>query len=194
MILNKSKTAAWFVSNCNAFSKRDELTKKLQKYIDIDVYGRCGNLVCPEKDPENKCEKMINSTYKFYLSFENALCIDYVTEKLFRTMHNYVIPVVFNGADMNRFVPPYSVINANDFETVEDLADYLKFLSKDLDEYKKYFWWKKHYKIVEDGDSVAYCNLCKKINEMNVKHKKQVYVDILKWWYEDSCTKTRIKF
>lgn len=192
MLLNKSKTAAWFVSNCNAFSKRDKLTRELQKYIDVDVYGKCGTLEC-EEDSSNKCEKMLNSTYKFYLSFENALCIDYVTEKLFRAMKNYVIPVVFNGAVMNRFIPQNSVINANDFETVEDLANYLQFLSNDLEEYKKYFWWKKHYKVIED-EKIAYCNLCKKVNEMNVKHKQQVYVDLSKWWYEDSCTKTRIKF
>ena len=30
--------------------------------------------------------------YRFYLSFENSVCADYVTEKFFRILHYNVIP------------------------------------------------------------------------------------------------------
>lgn len=186
MIAGKTKTAAWFVSHCNPHSRRDDLTKKLKKYIDVDVYGRCGTLECPVEENE-KCEKMLNSTYKFYFSFENSLCTDYVTEKLFHAMEKNIIPVVFNGADMTNFVPPKSVINANDYETVEDLAQYLKFLSNDLTEYQNYFWWKKYYKVSKNSFKHGFCNLCMKINEMKSHRKKQVYEDISDWWYSGTC-------
>lgn len=192
MIESKTKTAVWFVSHCNAHSNRDELTKKLQKYIDVDVYGRCGPKECLASE-QDRCDKMLNSTYKFYFSFENSLCTDYVTEKLFRAMEKNIIPVVFNGADMTHFVPPKSVINANDFETVEELAVYLKFLSNDLDEYKKYFWWKKYYKLMQHSFSYGFCNLCIKVNEINRNYKKQTYENILDWWYEGTCSESKIK-
>ena len=38
---------------------------------------------------------MINNAYKIYLAFENSICEDYVTEKLYRTMQlGGIIPVV----------------------------------------------------------------------------------------------------
>lgn len=193
IITNKTKTAAWFVSHCNSHSKRDDLTRKLQKYIDVDVYGRCGLKKC-SRNEKDKCDKMLNSTYKFYFSFENSLCIDYVTEKLFYAMENNIIPVVFNGADMENFVPPKSVINVNDFKNVEELAEYLKFLSNDHQAYMDYFWWKKYYKIDSDLKFHGFCNLCIKVNEMRRNHKKQVYEDIAKWWYDDTCKEKKIKF
>jgi alpha-1,3-fucosyltransferase len=51
----------------------------------------CGNLTCPSdikmgnsKFHVNRgCFFHIEKHYKFYLSFENSLCSEYVTEKLF---------------------------------------------------------------------------------------------------------------
>lgn len=78
----KTKMAAWFVSNCFSHSKRDEMVQKLKKYVDVDIYGDCGTKKCPRTD-EEECRKMAATKYKFYLSFENSLCLDYVTEKYF---------------------------------------------------------------------------------------------------------------
>jgi hypothetical protein len=38
----KSKEVAWFLTNCNSPSKRNEMTKELQKYISVDIFGPCG--------------------------------------------------------------------------------------------------------------------------------------------------------
>jgi hypothetical protein len=83
----KTKMAVWFVSNCRTVvSSRNELVKELQKYIAIDVYGTCGNLTCPKNQDESyesteQCRDLAATQYKFYLSLENSLCRDYVTEK-----------------------------------------------------------------------------------------------------------------
>jgi glycoprotein 3-alpha-L-fucosyltransferase len=37
---NKTKKVAWFVSNCGAKNLRLEYGKELQKYIQVDIYGR----------------------------------------------------------------------------------------------------------------------------------------------------------
>lgn len=76
----KTKMAAWFVSNCASHSKRNEMVRELKKYVDVDVYGDCGTKKCP-RNKEDECRKMVSRKYKFYLSLENSLCLDYVTEK-----------------------------------------------------------------------------------------------------------------
>ena len=42
----KTKTAFWIASHCPTEIKRENYVKALQKYIDVDVYGDCGNLTC----------------------------------------------------------------------------------------------------------------------------------------------------
>ena len=68
---------------------------------------------------------LLGDKYKFYLSFENALCKDYISEKFFKVLNQNVIPVVFNGANMSTVAPPHSYINVADFPTIEKLVAYL---------------------------------------------------------------------
>ncbi|XP_050688362.1 alpha-(1,3)-fucosyltransferase C-like [Eriocheir sinensis] len=81
----KTKLAAWFVSHCDTESGRNRLVKTLQRRVTVDIYGNCGSLKCT-KTTERSCYEMLNMTYKFYLSFENSLCRDYITEKLFNIL------------------------------------------------------------------------------------------------------------
>jgi alpha-1,3-fucosyltransferase len=183
---NKTKMISWIVSNCKS-THRQKLVEKLQTFVDVDIYGKCGNLTCAEKSIFRiQCFKQ----YKFYLSFENTLCADYVTEKVYKVMNDLVVPVVFNGADMNRFLPPMSYIDANSFETVEDLAIYLKFLSDNPKEYVKYFWWKKHYQVLNWYQNDL-PNICKKVRFFQSKRKS--YKDIQSWFSEGSI-EPKIKF
>ena len=78
----KTKKVAWFVSNCHAINGRLEYANELAKYIDVDIYGKCGKKKCPRREHE-KCEQLLSNDYKFYLAFENSHCRDYITEKFF---------------------------------------------------------------------------------------------------------------
>jgi alpha-1,3-fucosyltransferase len=192
---NKNRSVAWFVSNCYARSNRKDLVSDIGKLIDVDIYGRCGKLQCPVDD--QKCLDMLTDHYKFYLSFENSLCKDYVTEKLYRPLTQYVIPVVFNGGNTSRFAPPKSYINANDYTTVEDLVKYLKYLIDNPKEYVKYFWWKQHYKI-KSHPTFPYtlCDICKKFNDDNFMEARH-QIESIDSWYRDPnmCNQnSRIKF
>ena len=108
-------------------------------------------------------------------------------------MNSLIIPVIYAGVDLSRFLPPKSYIDANSFETVEQLGKYLKFLDENPKEYVKYFWWKKTYKILRD-DSINVCEICKKLNEPNLHVKQNIYLDINKWFGRNSCTEPTIKF
>ena len=55
--------------------------------MDVDVYGKCGNLSNAELDRVD-AEHRLEAAYGFYLALENALCQDYVTEKFFRFICN----------------------------------------------------------------------------------------------------------
>ena len=55
--------------------------KSLQNYMPVDIYGDCGTHKCPD---DMSCFQYISDNYKFYISFENSLCTDYVTEKFFQ--------------------------------------------------------------------------------------------------------------
>lgn len=81
--VGKNKKVAWFVSNCYAMSNRLAYAKELAKHILVDIYGYCGNLSCPRSSNEKECYKMLEKDYKFYLAFENARCLYYITEKFF---------------------------------------------------------------------------------------------------------------
>lgn len=191
--MNKTRTIAWFVSNCNADSKRQNLVNKMKEYIDVDIYGGCGDSKCYG----NECDDLLTYTYKFYLSFENSLCKDYVSEKLYRSLYKYSIPIVFNGAkNMNYFAPPKSMINAQDFDTVVELANYLHFLMENPREYIKYFWWKRYYKAKEHPVfRYTFCDLCMKMNDQEFMSQKHIYKSINSWVRDNMCNQTaKIEF
>ena len=93
----RSKPIAWFVSICNAPSQRTRFVKQLMEYVPVDIYGQCGNLKCP-KTNWYKCMRDISRKYKFYLAFENTLCDEYVTEKLWKTFQFNMVPIVLGAA------------------------------------------------------------------------------------------------
>ena len=83
--LGPRKPVAWLVSNCQTASHRELYVKELQKYVPVDVFGKCGEpLKCTKGRDE--CFVEIAESYKFYLSFENSICEDYVTEKFFNIL------------------------------------------------------------------------------------------------------------
>ena len=163
--VKRPKLVAWFVSHCNVQSKRDQFTKQLQKYIPVDIYGRCGTLKCKD---HGDCYKMLEREYKFYLSFENAFCADYITEKVWNILKLDIVPVVRGGGDYKAALPPGSYINVEDFSSVKALADYLLMLSKNDVMYRQYFEWKKHFEVVS-GNYKAYvhCQVCAFLNRFS---------------------------
>ena len=107
-------TVAWMVSNCLTESNREGFVEDLRKHIDIDIYGNCykgepgiinkailhlkpsDSLKCGKEKAED-CWNEISEKYMFYLSFENSICRDYVTEKFWEPLRRNIIPVVLGN-------------------------------------------------------------------------------------------------
>ena len=73
---------SWSVTNCKDQNGRLAYARKLSEYINVDIFGSCGPLKCSRKNA-SACYDILNKDYKFYLSFENSACMDYITEKLY---------------------------------------------------------------------------------------------------------------
>ena len=177
----KTKLVAWFVSHCSTGIRREEYVRQLSKFIPVDIYGSCGNLTCG-CDNKSLCLEMLRSDYKFYLAFENSLCPDYVTEKLFQTLMYDTVPVVLGGVDYDRFAPPHSFIDVRQFESAKQLADYLLLLDLSDHLYARYFDWKRHYEI-QFPYMNGWCDLCRMAHQSSVLPRKS-YPDIKTWWLE----------
>ena len=158
--------------------------------MQLDIYGDCGTLNC-NKGSTTECYHMLEQNYKFYLSFENSYCDDYVTEKFFSILKFQIVPIVFGGANYSSKAPPGSYIDARKFESAQELANYLKILDADDTLYQKYFYWKQYYQIRNNNYDIqlSMCGLCARLH---FDQANKVYHNIEKWWVLDShCKKNR---
>lgn len=180
---NKTKTAVWFVSNCeSSHSGRIELVERLQGFIDVDIYGRCGTLRCPRSSHKD-CMRLVESKYKFYLSLENSFCLDYITEKFYDVMRHRIVPIVIDlHGHYELIAPPHSFINAARFSSVRQLADYLQLLDRNDTLYNEYFEWRNNYVVREN---TGMCHLCAALHHHRHQEPK-VYRNFTDWWLSRS--------
>lgn len=183
---NSSKSAVWLVSHCKTASKRENYVSRMQKYMKIDVIGRCTNnrLVC---DKGKYCDQYIVRTYKFYLAFENSLCTDYITEKAFRWYDSDIVIVVRGARFYDKYLPKGTYINTDDFDGPEELGKYLNDLSSNPEDYLNILKMKDMFRAVQPLDLIqlGYCNLCYRLN--NLKHYRKVASHLHEWWDNNVC-------
>ena len=185
---------AWLMSHCVTRGNREKVRPALKRFMRVDIYGKCyTNQTCgdssnkspsrreAERDPYESCKRQVARSHKFYLAFENSLCSDYVTEKFFHFLHHDIIPVTFGGADYAALAPPHSYINALDFDSVADLAAYLRQLHEDDARYAEYFWWKDYYEARDVRFSPGpICSLCRRLHQRPLG--SSLYEDLPAWW------------
>src|SRR5690606_26281037 len=127
----KTSTAAvaMFQSSNVNLSGRDRFMKELSQQIEVHSYGRFMNnraLEGSDRGRETKIETI--GRYPFCIAFENSVCDDYVTEKLYDPLWAGTVPVYFGAPNVADFAPRHSYIDATNFSGPRELAAYLRHL------------------------------------------------------------------
>ncbi|CAL8130857.1 unnamed protein product [Orchesella dallaii] len=165
--VGKTKMAAAFISNCNSINRRLKFAHQLQRYVNVDIYGFCGELEC-FKYKQEECFAMLKKEYHFFLSFENTNCRDYITEKLFiNAFENDIIPIVLGAHpdDYKATCPEKSYIHVEDFENPKALANYMQHLVENPVEYNSYFRWKGTGEFI---DTHFFCRICAMVHYADI--------------------------
>ncbi|ELU12069.1 hypothetical protein CAPTEDRAFT_44978, partial [Capitella teleta] len=137
---NKTKMAAWIVSNCNSDSRREVYVDELRKYVQVDEYGACGtDTHCGTYPKGAECiDRLLEKDYKFYLAFENGFCSEYYTEKIGKILDLNVIPVVMGSINYTEILPKDAFIDFKDFRSAAQLAKFLIYLDSNDTLYNEY--------------------------------------------------------
>nr|XP_039248418.1 4-galactosyl-N-acetylglucosaminide 3-alpha-L-fucosyltransferase 9-like [Styela clava] len=176
----KTKKSLVVVSDCAQHSvakQRIRLIKKIiAKGYELEGYGGCfpkqGKFADGAKRDSQEFFRAIRA-YKFYFSFENSYhCKDYITEKFFKNaFHSYTVPVVWGATkkDYLAFAPAGSFIYAEDFETSNELIEYLRYLDQNATAYLEYFQWHNMDPDMVPGcKSIGrICQLCRALYGIN---------------------------
>ncbi|XP_065307674.1 alpha-(1,3)-fucosyltransferase C-like isoform X2 [Dermacentor albipictus] len=175
--LNQTRLVAWAASHCRTASRREKFVDALRKHMAVDAFGSCGNLACP---PNEDCFARIGERYYFYLALENAVCRDYVTEKLYNALQHDMVPVVM-GRYAASLAPPGCCIDALRFASPERLAAYLKAVAANATQYQSYFAWRKTHEV-RYHRFADHCVLCEALSRARPDERK-TYEDIIEWWH-----------
>ena len=179
IIRSKKGLVAWAVSDCNGV--REKYVLKLQEYVNVTVFGKCKTKFKNQDtcfSGTQECAKKL-SEFKFYLAFENSFCEDYVTEKYWNNaLEHDSVPIVFGKNYDAKVAIPGSYINVNMFKTVREMAQFIKFLDKNDQQYAKYFTWRRKFKILPVTDLV--CSVCQKLHRQPIQRK--IYENLGGFW------------
>ncbi|KAK1804178.1 hypothetical protein P4O66_020217 [Electrophorus voltai] len=143
-------------SHCDVPSDRDRYVREFMKYIEVDSYGKClNNKHLPEHledtstaTGEDSLFMSFVARYKFHLALENGRCPDYMTEKLWRPMHQGCVPIYLGSSSVADWLPnPHSAVLIDDFSSPRELAKFIKALDEDDAAYMQYLEYKTHSKI-----------------------------------------------
>ncbi|XP_062594217.1 alpha-(1,3)-fucosyltransferase fut-6-like [Saccostrea cucullata] len=183
----KKKTVAWPVSHCKTPSKREDYIQKLQEYIDVDIYGKCGKLKCGGPTGLiTECHMKFAEEYKFFLAIENSICKDYTSEKLFNFFfHNLtMIPIISGPQNVLEYIPKGTFINILDYSSPSELAKELHRIGSNETLYSQYLQERDKYRGIRFNWGKALCLMCARIHEK--KHYPPI-PDIRSWIWNNTC-------
>lgn len=187
----KTKLVSWTVSNCKTPSKRRKYVEELKKYIDIDIYGRrCGgnNEFCKKKT-EMGCHVSLSSDHKFHLGFENSICKEYITEKVFFNFldNNSMIYVARGAPNLQEFIPKNTVIHTSNFRNPKHLAQFLIKLGSNETEYTSYLRETDKYYLFGNRKTRAFCQMCELLNTYKERNYSGNGRNFNAWYRKGTC-------
>lgn len=123
----KRQFASYVTSNVKARSYRDEFFLELSKYKFVSSGGKHLNNV--NKIVSNKIDFL--SSHKFHLASENAIYNGYTTEKIIDAFLAKTVPIYIGNSLITEEFNKDSFINSNDYNSFNDLIEYIKEVDND---------------------------------------------------------------
>ncbi|XP_042362978.1 4-galactosyl-N-acetylglucosaminide 3-alpha-L-fucosyltransferase 9-like [Plectropomus leopardus] len=185
----KERLLCLIVDGDNLLTKSAERYKyyeELIKHIKVDVFHRSSAELL-------KAENyfLTISSCKFYLSFEDPVHRDYITETFNGPLAAGTVPIVMGPPRTNYedFAPGTSFIHVNDFPHAAALAEFLLSLDKDNETYMRYFNWRQFFTAtrhpVEGSHEFAHA-ICQACHHMGMNSVYRVVPDVYKWFLQGS--------
>ena len=164
---SQRKGIAILTSNCEE-QWRTNYIVELMKYIHIDSYGHCWHNT---DDVSIDRPLEVISKYRLYITFENTIEDDYITEKIVFAYRGGAIPVYWGPPQIYSWVPGnHTFIDASQYSP-EELAKYLK---RVVEEDDLYLYHMSNFDIVKTKERIA--RLCPKDSLMcevcKIAHRK----------------------
>ena len=190
IIKQKNKLIIWIVSHCYTLSQRENYARELGKYLHIDVIGKCtkNTLLC---NGTRHCNHRPQFGYKFYLAFENSLCPDYITEKLWRNYEAGIVPIVYGAMETYKdFLPDGSYIDVSAFSSPRALAKYILQVNSNETLYRSYFQWRHTYSCKESFQltQMRAERLCHFVHDHHFSHGLVNMVNVSSFWHKEKKT------
>ncbi|KAI4902359.1 hypothetical protein NFI96_030548 [Prochilodus magdalenae] len=178
-IPKKDKLVCWIVTHWNDQFKRVIYFNEFSKHIEVDGFGQHFG-----RQVSNDDYFKIIASCKFYLSFENSIYKDYISEKVYNPLVLGTVPVVIGPPRDNyeEFLPRNAFIHIDDFKTPKDLAEHLKLVDKNPEMYERYFDWRKHF-VAKLGDPEEHA--CRTCEYIRVNRNFRVFKNVNKWYFEN---------
>lgn len=146
-LLSDISPILYLQTHCRTTTERDIYVIELMKYQSIDSYGKCINnkkLSFELTDDyifhlDSVKQLSFIARYKFIIAIENAVCEDYVTEKLWRAIHLGVVPIYLGSPSVRDWLPnKKSAILLQDYPTPELLSEHINELMTNDELYEEY--------------------------------------------------------
>lgn len=196
LVKSKEKAVAWVASHCETLQwNRTKFVEDLQKHIPIDTYGKCGTMELPWRRRE--LLRKVMEPYRFYLSFENSCCSEYITEKFWRSLDLGMIPVVVGAPleDYLKVAPPNSFLHIDQFNSLKEMADYMIEISQNESKLRRHLAWRTKGEvhteeiqehIINPLRNTTLCSIVKRLNA-NLQDDEKSLFDFFGEQWDGSC-------
>lgn len=181
----KSRLLCWIVDSNDLQKKSEERIAyydKLVEHMWVDTFPSSSDAI----KGDNYFQTI--SGCKFYLSFENSIHRDYITEVFSGPLAAGTVPIVLGPPRSNyeKFAPATSFIHVDDFSDAATLAQFLQSLDRDNKSYRKFFDWRKFYTVrrhpTEDKHKFAH-SICQACHHLGLRKEYRAIPDLYKWFY-----------
>ena len=149
--------------------KKEINFKKLCEYKKVDSFGQslknC-DVIVPERNSKNCWNRYylnIIGEYKFMITFENNLANGIVTEKIYNAFMGNTLPIYWGNAEINKHFNKDSFINYHDYNTDEEVINFIKKIDTDDELYYKMLNSQKLHANSQDYYRNQYKNIWKNV-------------------------------